>query len=104
MFILVSLIVSFALGFVDGLTGLYDESTGLGVFSGAYAIAILLPLLAVGARRLHDTGRSGWWLLMWVIPIIGAIVLIVFWATEGDAGPNDYGPDPMEERPKPNFA
>jgi len=45
-------------------------------------------------RRLHDTGRSGWWLLIWLVPLIGFIVLIVFWAIEGERGPNQYGPDP----------
>lgn len=98
MFILVSLIISVALGIVDGLTGLCDESTSVGVLSTAYGIAVFLPTLAVGARRLHDTGRSAWWLLLGIIPIIGAIVLIVFYAIEGDRGPNEYGPDPKEER------
>ena len=46
------------------------------------ALALLLPSLAVGARRLHDTGRSGWWLLIGLIPVIGTIVLIVFWVQE----------------------
>ncbi|HWN38654.1 MAG TPA: DUF805 domain-containing protein [Gammaproteobacteria bacterium] len=46
------------------------------------ALALLLPSLAVGARRLHDTGRSGWWLLIGLIPVIGTLVLIVFWVQE----------------------
>ena len=46
------------------------------------ALALLLPSLAVGARRLHDTGRSGWWLLIGLIPVIGTLVLIVFWLQE----------------------
>ncbi|MGH3827322.1 MAG: DUF805 domain-containing protein, partial [Pseudonocardiaceae bacterium] len=50
--------------------------------------------LAVGIRRLHDTGRSGWWLLISIIPLIGSIVLIVFFATDGERQPNAYGPDP----------
>jgi uncharacterized membrane protein YhaH (DUF805 family) len=57
-------------------------------------LAILVPYLAVGARRLHDTGRSGWWLLIGLIPIIGAIVLLIFFVLEGTKGPNEYGPDP----------
>ena len=47
---------------------------------GVFTLATLLPQLAVGARRLHDTGRSGWWWLICLVPIIGIIVLIVFWA------------------------
>jgi uncharacterized membrane protein YhaH (DUF805 family) len=57
-----------------------------------YALAVLIPGFAVGIRRLHDTNKSGWWLLIGLIPLIGAIVLIVFWATEGNPGPNNYGP------------
>ena len=57
-------------------------------------LALLLPSLAVGARRLHDTGRSGWWQLIGIIPIVGWIVLIVFWVTDGHPGPNQHGPSP----------
>ena len=57
--------------------------------SGAFSIATFLPSVAVGARRLHDTDRSGWWQLLYFLPIIGWIVLIIFWA-EGSK-PNRYG-------------
>ncbi len=57
--------------------------------SGAFSIATFLPSLAVGARRLHDSDRSAWWLLLYFLPIIGWIVLIVFWAEAGQ--PNRYG-------------
>ena len=53
-------------------------------------------LSAVGARRLHDIGRTGWWLLISLVPVGGAIVLIIFYATDGDEGMNEYGPDPKE--------
>ena len=59
-----------------------------------YGLAVLLPNLAVGVRRLHDTGKTGWWLLIGLIPIIGWIVLLVFFATPGQPGNNQYGPDP----------
>jgi uncharacterized membrane protein YhaH (DUF805 family) len=59
-----------------------------------YALAVLIPGLAVAARRLHDTGRSGWWLLIGLVPIVGAIVLIVFLASPGQPGANQYGSDP----------
>jgi uncharacterized membrane protein YhaH (DUF805 family) len=58
------------------------------------ALAVLLPSLAVGVRRLHDTGRSGWWLLLGLIPVIGGIILIVFCVMEGTPGSNAYGPNP----------
>lgn len=56
-----------------------------------YGLAVLVPGLAVGVRRLHDTDKSGWWLLIGLIPFVGIIVLIVFWATEGTRGQNKYG-------------
>lgn len=59
-----------------------------------FALVMLIPSLAVSVRRLHDTGRSGWNLLWSLLPIIGTIVLIVFFATEGQPGRNKYGPNP----------
>jgi uncharacterized membrane protein YhaH (DUF805 family) len=56
-----------------------------------YALAVLIPNIAVGVRRLHDTDKSGWWLLIALIPLVGIIVLIVFFATDGLPGPNRYG-------------
>ncbi|TJY41720.1 DUF805 domain-containing protein [Cohnella pontilimi] len=64
------------------------------VLSGLYALAILLPSLAVSVRRLHDTGRSGWWLLIGLIPLIGAIILLVFTCQDSQPGDNRYGPNP----------
>jgi len=61
-----------------------------------YGLAVLLPSLAVFARRMHDIGRSGWWILLGLIPLVGAIILIVFAATEGQQGPNQYGPNPKQ--------
>ena len=56
------------------------------------ALAYFLPLLSAAVRRLHDTGRSGWWYLIALVPFVGVIILIVFLASEGNAGPNAYGP------------
>ncbi len=58
-------------------------------------LALLLPGIAVSIRRLHDTDRSGWWLLIALVPLIGAIVLIVFYVTKGTDGPNQFGDDPL---------
>jgi uncharacterized membrane protein YhaH (DUF805 family) len=66
----------------------------LGVFYALAALALLLPSLSVAIRRLHDTDRTGWWLLIELIPLIGAIVLLVFFLTGSDPGPNRYGPGP----------
>lgn len=62
--------------------------------AGVFGLVVLLPGFAVGARRLHDIGRSGWWQLLWVVPVIGVIVLIVWWATKGE-GDNRFGPAPV---------
>lgn len=66
----------------------------LGLIQGAFWLAALIPGLAVAVRRLHDTNRSGWWL----IPcMICGIILLVFGLQEGDMGPNQYGPDPYDD-------
>lgn len=61
-----------------------------------YSLGILLPSIAVAIRRLHDTERSGWWLLLSLIPIIGTIVIIVFLCQNGTAGANRFGADPKQ--------
>ncbi|MFF3375920.1 DUF805 domain-containing protein [Streptomyces sp. NPDC002680] len=59
-----------------------------------FYVAILLPALGVAVRRLHDTGRTGWWLLFGFVPLVGSITLLVFACLEGDQGDNKYGPNP----------
>jgi uncharacterized membrane protein YhaH (DUF805 family) len=95
MFALFTVIISIVLGLLDMMLGLtFVEGTTSGWLGLIYGLAVLLPSLGVGVRRLHDTGRSGWWLLIGLVPLVGAIVLIVFLATPGNAGSNAYGPDP----------
>ena len=65
-----------------------------GPISALVSLGLFLPGLAVSVRRLHDVDRSGWWVLLAFIPLIGIIVLIVWWATEGTRGPNRFGTDP----------
>ena len=93
-FVLFNYVFSFALGFIDGYNGNVDPDFGLGPLGGIYTVISLLPGLAVTVRRLHDTGKSGWMLLLVFLPIIGWIWLFVLTVTEGDAGQNDYGPNP----------
>lgn len=88
MFVLFNFIAYVVLGVAERILHLS------GVLSAAYGLAVLIPSLAVSVRRLHDTDRSGWWLLIGLIPLIGAIVLIVFAVQEGQATPNKYGPNP----------
>jgi uncharacterized membrane protein YhaH (DUF805 family) len=93
-FVLFNFIISFVLGFVDGLAGTIISETGLGILGILYGLFILIPSISVGVRRLHDTGRSGWWLLIGLIPIIGAIVLIIFFVQDSQPDENTYGPNP----------
>jgi uncharacterized membrane protein YhaH (DUF805 family) len=64
-----------------------------GIVIGVAVLALIIPYLAVGTRRLHDTGKPGWWWFITLVPF-GSIILIVFWASEGDKGSNQYGPPP----------
>ena len=77
------------------LQGLGQGASILALVSLIYSLALLIPGLAVAVRRLHDTDKSGWWILISLVPLVGIIVLIVFLATDGDPGANQYGnPDP----------
>ena len=67
---------------------------GLDFISTLFGLAVLLPGLGVSVRRLHDLGKTGWWLLIAFIPLVGLIVLIYFFVQEGDSGSNEYGPNP----------
>lgn len=82
-------IVTFVAAVID-----FAVFNNLGVFYALAVLALLLPSLSVTIRRLHDTGRTGWWVLIYLIPLIGAIVLLVFFLTDSDPGPNQYGPAP----------
>jgi uncharacterized membrane protein YhaH (DUF805 family) len=97
MFTLFSVIVAFVLGIVDGATGATLGIEGLGLFGGLYVLAVLIPSIAVSVRRLHDIDRSGWWLLILLVPVIGAIVLLVWACSNGTQGNNRFGPDPKAD-------
>ncbi len=116
-FILFSMIISIILGILDGVLGtgytynvnavaletatvtaasVTTEQT-IGYMSSLYSLAIMIPTLAVSMRRLHDIGKSGWWLLIGIIPIvnfIGIFVLIYFYAKDSQLGENAYGENP----------
>ena len=79
---------------LDSMLGLGQTVGPYGVLMCVFALAILIPSIAAGIRRLHDTDHSGWWLLIGLVPLIGAIVLIVYFVTQGTQGPNRYGEDP----------
>ncbi|PCC99642.1 DUF805 domain-containing protein [Halopseudomonas pelagia] len=93
-FTLFNLLAMLVLSFIDGMIGMYSLEAGVGVLSGIYALGILIPSLAVTVRRLHDTSRTGWWILLAFIPLIGAVVLLIFTVLDSTPGSNKYGPDP----------
>jgi uncharacterized membrane protein YhaH (DUF805 family) len=66
-----------------------------------YWALTLLPGVAVRARRLHDTGKTGWYMLISLVPFVGGIILLVALCTEGNYGPNEYGPDPKHPAQPP---
>ena len=89
MFVLISAVVVLVLGIVNELMG--ADVPALPVY---YTLAVVLPGFAVTVRRLHDTDRSGWWLLILLVPIVGAIVFLVFMATPGGEMANSFGASP----------
>ena len=92
-FLLGNILIGFALGFIEGMTGLFAASDS-SVLANVYTVAVLIPGIAVSVRRLHDTDRSGWWLWIALVPLIGALVLLVFMVHDSDPGQNRYGPSP----------
>ena len=93
MFFLFNLIIFFVLGLIEGFLRIAPQING-SVLASIYALAILIPGIAVGVRRLHDTNRSGWWLLISLVPLIGAIVILVFMVQDSQPGDNQYGQNP----------
>jgi uncharacterized membrane protein YhaH (DUF805 family) len=96
MFVLINWLIGMAFSFVHRITGYFSESAALGIstLSLIYSLAVFIPTLAVQVRRLHDTGRSGWWLLIAFVPLVGAIILLVFFCLDSNPGSNQYGPNP----------
>jgi uncharacterized membrane protein YhaH (DUF805 family) len=104
MFALLNMIV-WAIICVLGLWGadsrLFSDTEELMMYflatGGVYLLITLIPSLAVAIRRLHDTDKSGWMLLLGLIPLVGGLILLIFYVTEGTRGPNRFGPDPLED-------
>lgn len=88
-FYLFYIIIGIVLGIVDFFV---SKVIGFDLFSTIFSLGTIIPAFALGARRLHDIGKSGWWQLIALIPLIGAIILIVWFATAGTPQNNQYGP------------
>jgi len=104
MFALMNAIVwtiIFALGLWGADSKLFSSSEELMMYflatGGIYTLITLIPSLAVAIRRLHDSDKSGWMLLVGLIPLVGGFILLFFYVTEGTPGPNRFGPDPKAE-------
>jgi uncharacterized membrane protein YhaH (DUF805 family) len=95
---LFSILVGIAANIIDAIIG------SSGVISGLAALALLLPGLSVSVRRFHDINRSGWWILIFIVPIVGFILWLVWFTREGDPGENQYGPPPVAGVAAPSTA
>ena len=95
VFFVFNVIATILANLIDNVLGLAGQSV-YGPVSMLYALAVFLPGLALAVRRLHDTGRSGWWMLLGFIPLIGWIVLLIFFVTDSQPGSNPYGPNPKD--------
>lgn len=92
MFFLFNVIISIGLAIVEMTLGV--KHIGM-----IYSLAVLCPGVAVGVRRLHDTGRSAWWMLIILVPIFGLLATIYFMVQDSEPGENAYGPNPKEPPP-----
>lgn len=93
-FALMNLIILIVAAVLDNVLGLTFGALPYGYLYLAFALAVFIPGLAVAVRRLHDVGKSGWFYFIVLIPIVGAIWLLVLFFTEGTRGENQYGADP----------
>jgi uncharacterized membrane protein YhaH (DUF805 family) len=87
------LVIELVLSFVDAAIGTYDARTGGGLLSGLFALAVVIPAIIVYIKRFHDRDKSGWWVLIGLVPLIGQLWLLIecgFLA--GTPGPNRFGP------------
>ena len=89
---IVSILIGLSLGVIAGLLNV----PALVYLAYLWSLAVFIPSLAVSVRRLHDIGRSGWWLLLSLIPLVGAIILIIWHCTDSQPGANQYGSNPKE--------
>lgn len=94
MFALFNMIFAVVALVLDSILGTVSEGSVYGLFYGLFSLAIMLPTWAVTVRRLHDVGKSGWWILISLVPIIGGIWLFILTISDSQPGENAYGPNP----------
>ena len=93
-FFLFNTLIIYALAYIDRMTGIVDQGTGVGLLTGIYGLATLVPNLAVYVRRLHDSGKSGWWIFLIGVPLRGSIVVLFFLVRDSNPASNKYGENP----------
>ena len=96
MFVLFNIIFAIVALIIDRIIGTSFGHMGYGIIYVLYCLAVFLPGLAVQVRRLHDLGKSGWMILIALIPLVGAIWLLVLYCLDSQPGENQYGPNPKE--------
>ena len=97
MFLLGVLIVAIVLGIIEGVLGLNGMVAGVyGPLTLLLVLALIVPGIAVQVRRFHDQDKSGWFVLLALIPFLGGLIVLVFMCLEGTKGPNRFGPDPKD--------
>ncbi|MGJ8537123.1 MAG: DUF805 domain-containing protein, partial [Parasphingopyxis sp.] len=92
----------YTMNFSESVMGMVLVPLYLVLFIGC--MALLVPTLAVAVRRFHDQDKSGWMILLALIPLVGGIIFLVFMCLEGTHGPNRYGPDPVDDRERSSLA
>ncbi|MET2900705.1 DUF805 domain-containing protein [Vibrio rotiferianus] len=93
-FTLVNVLINLVMGIIDRVIGSVMQMENFGFFGVIYALFIMIPSIAVTVRRLHDSGRTGWWALIAFVPIIGILVLLYFLIQDSEEGSNQYGVNP----------
>jgi uncharacterized membrane protein YhaH (DUF805 family) len=93
-FTLVNVLVNLVMGIIDRVIGSVMQMDNFGFFGVIYALFIMIPSIAVTVRRLHDSGRVGWWALIAFVPVIGILVLLYFLIQDSEEGSNQYGVSP----------
>ena len=93
-YMLFYVIIVCVLSIVDGFIGTTMQGGGIGILAAIYVLAVFIPTLAVTVRRLHDTGRSGWWIFIELVPIVGFFILLYFLVSDSNPATNAYGPNP----------
>ena len=93
---LFTFIVSLILIPLDAATGTFDETASMGLFGALFTVVTTIPSISVGVRRLHDINKSGWWILLWLVFVLGWIIVIKWAVEKGDKSVNKYGANPRQ--------